>query len=577
MGQILYLEDILGVSGDYSNPNLTVDGKGRIIAISGGNEIGGFVPYSGADQDIDFDYKFNNIIITRPSSSGVLTILDGSELVASGSSFVANINSGDQVSSGVPYDGTNSGLGANIQEAVDTLNSIVSAGGNATNQGTWLVSGGGVAWVDSYIFNVASAQYYILGIAYTSASDQVTLSAADGTHNRFDAIYVDDQGVVGILEGTPAATPSLPSHDAGSQIILSYVRVDAGTTSPTTIPTDLIYAENSGTPVEWSGVSSNASIVLDSVSNPYEGTYSIQGTSAGNGHYFEFQDSAPQTLEVYSDLIFYIRIPATWPSQKSVRLSFYNGSSQVGTTVALSNGFFGFSSSLINVYQTIVIPLNMFNVAAGTPVNKVRFAVAGGGPSIGFNVDNIKVQGNQVDQPSSIFGITTLNLLTGSVQTLDVGTAGTNFNIVSSGTTHTFNIPDASTTNRGAVNTSTQTIAGNKTFEVTVFANETIHTPSGTTVAINLNSGNHQTLNLMSASGDVTVTLTPPTSVGVGTILTIQHSGTVRDLTWTPSSGSIAWMGGEPDWAADAVDNVRIVSWRSSGSTIYMAATDVAS
>jgi hypothetical protein len=48
-------------------------------------------------------------------------------------------------------------------------------------------------------------------------------------------------------------------------------------------------------------------------------------------------------------------------------------------------------------------------------------------------------------------GITAINSLTGSAQTLATGTTGTDFGISSSGTSHTFNIPTASATNRGAL------------------------------------------------------------------------------------------------------------------------------
>jgi hypothetical protein len=48
-------------------------------------------------------------------------------------------------------------------------------------------------------------------------------------------------------------------------------------------------------------------------------------------------------------------------------------------------------------------------------------------------------------------GITAINSLTGAAQTLTTGTSGTNFAISSTGTTHTFNLPTASATNRGAL------------------------------------------------------------------------------------------------------------------------------
>lgn len=61
-------------------------------------------------------------------------------------------------------------------------------------------------------------------------------------------------------------------------------------------------------------------------------------------------------------------------------------------------------------------------------------------------------------------GITTLNTLTAATQTFATGTTGSDFNISSATSTHTFNIPDAGASARGLITTGTQTIAGSKTF-----------------------------------------------------------------------------------------------------------------
>ena len=59
-------------------------------------------------------------------------------------------------------------------------------------------------------------------------------------------------------------------------------------------------------------------------------------------------------------------------------------------------------------------------------------------------------------------GMTALNGLSADVQTISTGTTGTDFNVVSSGSNHAFNIPTASATNRGALSTADWTAFNGK-------------------------------------------------------------------------------------------------------------------
>jgi hypothetical protein len=69
--------------------------------------------------------------------------------------------------------------------------------------------------------------------------------------------------------------------------------------------------------------------------------------------------------------------------------------------------------------------------------------------------------------------ITSVNGLTASAQFFSTGTSGTGFNISSSGSTHTFNIPIAGTGATGLVSTLAQSFAGTKTFTGDVIVSST--------------------------------------------------------------------------------------------------------
>ena len=71
--------------------------------------------------------------------------------------------------------------------------------------------------------------------------------------------------------------------------------------------------------------------------------------------------------------------------------------------------------------------------------------------------------------------------MSGPALTYNTGTAGSDFNVASTGNTATWNLPNASTTARGAVTTAAQTFAGAKSFNDGVTVNNGTTLNNGTT------------------------------------------------------------------------------------------------
>jgi hypothetical protein len=77
----------------------------------------------------------------------------------------------------------------------------------------------------------------------------------------------------------------------------------------------------------------------------------------------------------------------------------------------------------------------------------------------------VKASGTTISYDNSTYltaAITSLGGLTGATQTLATGTSGTDFAISSSGTSHTFNLPTASSSNTGKLSSSDWTTFNNK-------------------------------------------------------------------------------------------------------------------
>ena len=127
---------------------------------------------------------------------------------------------------------------------------------------------------------------------------------------------------------------------------------------------------------------------------------------------------------------------------------------------------------------------------------------------------------------SSGSGITTLNTLTSNLQYFAVGYSGSEFNISSSGSTHTFNIPIAGVGATGLISTLNQTIAGQKTFTSAIIG-DLIGTATTSGFALTASS-----IDLVSASTNAAHSLIfSPSTSGSGVALSSNET-----ISFNPSS-----------------------------------------
>jgi len=124
-------------------------------------------------------------------------------------------------------------------------------------------------------------------------------------------------------------------------------------------------------------------------------------------------------------------------------------------------------------------------------------------------------------------GLTALNGLTAQVQSLGVGTSGTDFNIVSSGSSHTFNLPTASAANRGVLSSTDWSTFNNKQSAITL----------GTTAQYfrgDLSLATFPNLNSVTWTIDftslLTVTIYAPFNLAINTVTNIVNSPTTTIL-----------------------------------------------
>jgi hypothetical protein len=148
-------------------------------------------------------------------------------------------------------------------------------------------------------------------------------------------------------------------------------------------------------------------------------------------------------------------------------------------------------------------------------------------------------------------GVTSLNGLTANTQYLSVGTTGTDFNINSLVETHTFNLPTASATNRGALSTTDWT-AFNGKFTLPALTSGSVLFSNGTTIAQDnanfffddtnnrLGIGTNTPAYVLDVNGDFRVSTNASTK---GIVITSTVLGNAGNFTILPNATPVGGAG----------------------------------
>lgn len=178
----------------------------------------------------------------------------------------------------------------------------------------------------------------------------------------------------------------------------------------------------------------------------------------------------------------------------------YDGSTF--TSIASSSGVVTGGSSIDFYVLSVAVPSTSLAITD-------RIAIKFTASSLGGRTMTVYTQDTRIGQIVTSFstGLSALNGLTSQVQYLATGTSGTNFNIVSSGDTHIFNIPTASAFNRGLlsnfdwVNFNSKLSAAVTSLNGLTGATQTFATGSTGSDFNIVSSGTTHTFNIPTASG----------------------------------------------------------------------------
>ena len=235
-----------------------------------------------------------------------------------------------------------------------------------------------ITHIENLDYYVIANPYKINTEYYIAAPTTVTLTVGDATYARIDVIYADVNGVIGVLEGTPSASPIKPIVDPNTQRELTFRTVPALATVDPLVTNELVFDENTGIAGgEWDILGSGLTALnFNSTAVAFSGTKSIYFD--GVNPYFNADFQSDVNISLANISTFYFRVYLTEVININAELIFQLQDTSLniaGSARIVKDGYFGLDRNVLNAWQIISIPIEFFNFPY-SEFKGIRFSVS---------------------------------------------------------------------------------------------------------------------------------------------------------------------------------------------------------
>lgn len=292
-----------------------------------------------------------------------------------------------------------------------------------TTVGSGILSGNYYNIPNTYSYFVWTDNYVIASVEYSGyISDTLTLEPSDSEYNRIDAIVVNNDNTISVITGFASENPSSPSIDYNTQVLFTFIIVEADTDSSQSVINTTVYNEN----LQILGGEFDTNNIRNAdLEYQYEYNSGAMSIYFNGDSIVEFiGDNEIGTSRLYN-IVFQIKLFNNTGHKLFVAIGNTNTSTggndgltleaRMTDLVAIENGVFGFDSSNTTDWQTIIIPFNAFQNSL--PFDRVWLQSSN--PNSQLYIDNIFVQDG--------IALSSQNTITRTSQLFNDGESGTPF------------------------------------------------------------------------------------------------------------------------------------------------------